>query len=143
MAHQILVSSYTNDIVTLAFDPATPSVSITSSTTVGHHPSWITAYPDDRSLIFTGLEQTEGKVIALKYGKDGQGRIAAELSSGGADPCTLLATKGELLVGNVRRGSRADSAPLFIIISIRQVPSRPSHYLRKLRTCRPGPIPPH
>lgn len=102
MPHYLLVASYTNEISTLSFDPASGSLTVSSAISVGHHPSWITFYPGDHSLVFTGLEQTEGKVIALKFDKDGTGTVVAEALSAGADPCALLATKDDLLVANVR-----------------------------------------
>ncbi|RDB20797.1 6-phosphogluconolactonase [Hypsizygus marmoreus] len=104
MTHLILTSSYTNDISTLAFDPANGTLELVSATTVGHHPSWITFYPGDHSLAFTGLEQTEGKVVALKYDEDERGTVVAEVPSGGADPCSLLATMDELFVANYSAG---------------------------------------
>lgn len=102
MVHLIFTASYTNEISTLAFDPDTASLAVSSTVTVGHHPSWLTCHPDDRSLVFTGLEQSDGKIIALKFDKEGKGKIVAkEVPSGGADPCTLLATKDTLYIGNV------------------------------------------
>lgn len=102
MVYRILVASYTNEISTLVFDPDTPSLKIESSLSVGHHPSWITTYPGDSSLVFTGLEQADGKVVVIKY-IDGKAEVVATAPSGGADPCSLLATKDELFVANVRR----------------------------------------
>lgn len=101
MVHLILASSYTNDISTLAFDPQNSKLNVVSTITVGHHPSWITFYPGDHSLVFTGLEQADGKLVALKYDEDGKGTMVAKAPSGGADPCSLLATKDELFVANV------------------------------------------
>ena len=101
MVHFILTSTYTNDIVTLAFDEKAHTLNIVSSTTVGYHPSWITFYPGDHSLVFAGLEQTDGRIVAVKYDKAGKGTVVAETSSGGADPCSLTATKTHLYVANV------------------------------------------
>jgi len=101
MVHLILTASYANEVYTLAFDPGTSSISIASSITIGHHPSWITFYPGDKSLVFTGLEQADGKAVVLKFDDEGKGKVVAEASSGGADPCSLLATKNELLIANV------------------------------------------
>lgn len=75
MACHILVGSYTDEVYTLSFDPASSSLKVDSSVTVGHHPSWITSHPDNRSLIFAGLEQSQGKIIALKYDEEGRGKI--------------------------------------------------------------------
>ncbi|TFK45121.1 Lactonase, 7-bladed beta-propeller-domain-containing protein [Crucibulum laeve] len=111
MTHRILVSSYTNDITTLSFDTSAPSLTVTSITTVGYHPSWITFHPGDRSLVCAGLEQSDGKVILLKYDEVGKGTIVAEAPSGGRDPCSLLATKEELLIANYSSGIVA-SLPL-------------------------------
>ena len=107
VAYKILVGSYTNSIYTLEFDSTpsdgTPTLKLLSQVDVGYHPSWIEAHPSDRSLIFTGLEQAEGQVVVVKYDKDGKGQKVDEAtcSSGGADPCTLLVTEDELVIGNV------------------------------------------
>ncbi|KAF5374616.1 hypothetical protein D9615_008958 [Tricholomella constricta] len=104
MVQLIFTSSYANEVSTLAFDPESSSITVASSITIGHHPSWITFYPGDKSLIFTGLEQTDGKVFALKFDDEGKGKVVAEASSGGADPCSLLATKDQLYVANYSAG---------------------------------------
>ncbi|KIJ66165.1 hypothetical protein HYDPIDRAFT_181149 [Hydnomerulius pinastri MD-312] len=112
---RILVGSYSDSIYTLEFDPApsegpgTPTLKLLSTVKVGHHPSWIVAHPSDSSLIFTGLEQAKGEIVVVKYGEDGQGQKVDEAtcSSGGADPCTLLATENELLIGNYSSGHLA------------------------------------
>ncbi|KAI0653339.1 putative isomerase YbhE [Cubamyces menziesii] len=105
--YRILVASYTNEIYTLAFEPDTASLTLTSKVTVGHHPSWITLHPKDKSIIFAGVEQTEGKIAVLKYDKEGRGTVIGEISSGGADPCSLLALDDQLLVGNYSSGTFA------------------------------------
>lgn len=101
MVYRILVASYTNSITTLIFDPSKPSLGVTSSIEVGFHPSWITPHPDDASIVFTGLEDTVGKIVALKYDEDGKGTILGEIESGGDSPASLLVVDGNLLVGNV------------------------------------------
>ncbi|KAG6901895.1 hypothetical protein C0995_006848 [Termitomyces sp. Mi166 len=105
MVHLIFTASYTDEISTLVFDPDNASITVSSTVKVGHHPSWITFYPSDHSLVFTGLEQSDGKAIALKFDEEGKGKIVAEVSSGGADPCTLLATKNTLYIGNYSSGT--------------------------------------
>jgi 6-phosphogluconolactonase (cycloisomerase 2 family) len=102
MVHLILTSTYTDEIVTLGFDHETGTLNVVSSITVGYHPSWITFYPGDHSLVFTGLEQEDGRVLALKYDQQGKGSVVAAVSSEGGDPCSLIATKAQLYVANVR-----------------------------------------
>lgn len=101
MQYTILAGSYSDQVYTLSFDPDTPSLSLTSSVTVGHHPSWITSHPKDHSIVFAGVEQTDGKIVTLKFDKSGNGVVVGEISSDGADPCTLVAVGDELVVGNV------------------------------------------
>ena len=101
MAYRILVATYTDRVETLLFDPGAKSLSIASSLTVGHHPSWITPHPENSAIWFTGLEQEDGRVVAIEYDKEGEGKVVGELSSEGAGPCALVAYKGDLLVGNV------------------------------------------
>ena len=102
MAHCILVSSNTQVIYTLKFDPSVPSLELEHESHVGYHPSWITSYPGDKSLIFTGLEHQEGQVVAVTFDDSGKGTVAKQITSGGSDPCSLVATKDELHVANVR-----------------------------------------
>ncbi|KAG6844938.1 hypothetical protein H0H87_002271 [Tephrocybe sp. NHM501043] len=82
MVHLIFTASYTKEVSTLAFDPKAGSITVSSTVTVGHHPSWITFYPGDHSLVFTGLEQADGKAIALKFDEQGKGKIVAEVPTG-------------------------------------------------------------
>lgn len=102
MSFNILVGSYTNDVATLTFDPSARTLSETSSVEVGFHPSWVTAYPGDKSLVFTCLEQSRGAIVALKYDAHGKGNIVATTPSGGEWPCAMLATKDQLFIANVR-----------------------------------------
>ena len=101
MQYTILAGSYSDQVYTLSFDSDTPSLSLTSSVTVGHHPSWITQHPKDPSLVFAGVEQADGKVATLKFDETGKGSVIGEVPSGGADPCTLVPAGEELIVGNV------------------------------------------
>lgn len=102
MVNYILVGSYTNDVRTLAFDPTTKTLQVTSSLTVGHHPSWIASHNAHPSLVWTGLEQSEGKILALSYDKQGNCKVVSESSSAGSEPCFLWAEKHELIIANVR-----------------------------------------
>ncbi|KAH8985930.1 hypothetical protein EDB86DRAFT_2956882, partial [Lactarius hatsudake] len=43
------------------------TLEVTSKIKVGNRPSWLTAHPDDPTLVFTGLEQSDGITIALKF----------------------------------------------------------------------------
>ena len=101
MVYRIYVGSYSNEISTLSFDPDSRSLIVDSSITVGFHPSWITPHPKDKSLIFGGLEQSDGQIVVVKFDQKGHGTIVGSTSSGGKDPCTLLAHGSELLIGNV------------------------------------------
>jgi len=101
MAFHILVASYTDQIYTLSFDPQASSLSLKSAVKVGDDPSWITSHPNDPSLVFAALEQSEGKIVILKYGTDGQGHVVGEVPSGGSSPCALYATTDELFIANV------------------------------------------
>ncbi|KAJ6518720.1 Lactonase, 7-bladed beta-propeller-domain-containing protein [Mycena sanguinolenta] len=105
MVNRILVASYTHSIQSLAFDSLESTLTTTSAVEVGFHPSWITFHPSDQSLVFAGLEQTEGKIVAVKYDDSGKGAVVAEASSGGADPCSLVATEHHLFVANYSSGS--------------------------------------
>ncbi|XP_006461477.1 hypothetical protein AGABI2DRAFT_192976 [Agaricus bisporus var. bisporus H97] len=114
--YQILVSSFTEEIYTLLFDDSKGTLGLVSKVQVGHHPSWITFHPKDRSVVFAGLEQSDGKVAELKFDQHGKGEVVGKVESGGRDPCSLLATKDELLVANYSSGviriiALADSTP--------------------------------
>ena len=104
--YRILVASYTDAIVTLEFTPPTAeekaSLKAVSRLVVGHHPSWVARHPVDDSLVFTGLEQSDGRLLAIKFNRaSGEGKVVADVSSGGHDPCTIAVTKDSVLVGNV------------------------------------------
>ncbi|KAH9054191.1 3-carboxy-cis,cis-mucoante lactonizing enzyme [Lactarius vividus] len=71
MCYRILVASYTDSLTSLLFDPKVPTLEVTSKIKVGNRPSWLTAHPDDPTLVFTGLEQSDGIIIALKFNEDG------------------------------------------------------------------------
>lgn len=105
MCYRILVASYTDGLTSLLFDPKGPTLKVISELKVGNRPSWLTAHPDDPTLIFTGLEVSDGTAIALKFDKDGNGTVVGQIPSGGADPASLLATTDALLVGNYSSGS--------------------------------------
>ncbi|KAG7091586.1 hypothetical protein E1B28_010607 [Marasmius oreades] len=104
MSYRILGSSYTEEVYTLEFVPSKATITVSSSLRIGYHPSWITAHPTDPSLVFACLEQAEGTVVALKYDESGNGKVVAEASSGGKDPCHLLVKDGELLIANYSSG---------------------------------------
>jgi len=101
MVHRIVVGSYTSEIVTLAFDTEASTLDVTSSITVGHHPSWLTSHTNYPSLVWTGLEQYDGRIVALSFDGSGKGTVVSETSSAGRDPCTLSVVENELLIGNV------------------------------------------
>ncbi|KAJ7876823.1 Lactonase, 7-bladed beta-propeller-domain-containing protein [Mycena leptocephala] len=105
MANRIFVASYTQSVQTLAFDASASTLTTQSTVEVGDHPSWLEFHPSDRSLVFAGLEETEGKVVAVKYDESGNGTVVAVASSGGADPCSLVATENRLFVANYSSGS--------------------------------------
>jgi 6-phosphogluconolactonase (cycloisomerase 2 family) len=101
MAKYILVASYTNDITTLSFDPTPGSLEVSSDLNVGHQPSWLTSHKSRPSMVFTALHQADGKIVTLSYDEHGKGKVVSEAPSGGQNPCSLIATKTEILVANV------------------------------------------
>ncbi|KJA18135.1 hypothetical protein HYPSUDRAFT_70161 [Hypholoma sublateritium FD-334 SS-4] len=105
MVYRILVGSYSDEIVTLAFDPDARTLEATSALKVGHHPSWLTAHPAHPSLVRTGLEQSDGRIITVSYDESGKGTILSDVPSGGQDPCCLLALEDEILVANYSSGT--------------------------------------
>ena len=114
--YPILVGSYTNEIFTLEFDAEAGTLKLKGSTTVGHHPSWLEGHPSDPSIIFTGLEQSDGKLLAVKYTPDTpQGTVISETASLGADPCSLLVSPEHVFTANVRPPLPAPSSPLPLI----------------------------
>ncbi|KAJ7760484.1 Lactonase, 7-bladed beta-propeller-domain-containing protein [Mycena metata] len=120
MPSRILVASYAHSVYSLAFDASAATLTTHSAVEVGFHPSWVEFHPSDHSLVFAGLEQTEGKIVAIKYDESGTGTVVAEAPSGGADPCSLLATENQLLVANYSSGSlsvlpiTSGTAPYFL-----------------------------
>jgi hypothetical protein len=135
--YYILVGSYSDDITTLAFDPTSKTLQVVSSLTVGHHPSWIASHNAHPSLVWTGLEQSEGKILALNYDKRGNCKVVSDTSSAGSDPCFLWAEKDELIIANVRWTLSLIKPILYLICSIHrellafypylQIPHKPWH----------------
>ncbi|KAI0785745.1 putative isomerase YbhE [Abortiporus biennis] len=105
MVFRILVASYTNEVYTLLFDPDAPSLTLGSSVTVGHHPSWITPHPTDPTVIFAAVEQGDGRLVALKYDSDGNGKVVANVPTLGDSPCSILSTEQGVLIGNYMSGT--------------------------------------
>ncbi|KAF8916889.1 Lactonase, 7-bladed beta-propeller-domain-containing protein [Mucidula mucida] len=103
MSFNIVVGGYSeSDLFTLTFDPEARTLKRTS--TVQDRPSWLTAYPGDKSLVFTCLEQQDGAILALRYDAEGKGEVIGRVPSGGGWPCAMLATKDELFVANYGTG---------------------------------------
>lgn len=109
----ILTGSYSRSVSTLVFVPSpSPSLTVRSALEVGHHPSWLTRLPavveHDGTIVFAGLEQSTGAIVAIRFDRAGRGTELGSAPSGGRDPCTLEVTTGpgdgppELIVGNVR-----------------------------------------
>lgn len=139
MAYRILTATYSDRIETLLFDSEARSLSIMSSLTVGHHPSWITPHPENPAIWFTALEQEDGRAVVIEYDKEGKGNIVGEIPSEGAEPCTLVVYKGDLLIGNVsplsfRLPTRYLPALLFIRRRVRYGPTL--CVVRKWKRCR-------
>ncbi|KAI0305552.1 3-carboxy-cis,cis-mucoante lactonizing enzyme [Multifurca ochricompacta] len=103
--YRIIVGSYTDRITSLFFDPAGPTLKVTSEIKVGNRPSWLAAHPDDSSLVFACLEQDDGVAIALRFDEEGTATIVGQIPSGGKDPASLLAIADTLLVGNYSSGT--------------------------------------
>ncbi|THH29036.1 hypothetical protein EUX98_g5153 [Antrodiella citrinella] len=113
MVYQIYVGTYTSDVYTLSFNPDTQSLTLVSSLTVGHHPSWLTPDPTNPTVIYTALEQANGTVVAIKYDADGKGTIVGTQSTLGADPCNFVASGNTLFVGNYS-GENLVSIPISV-----------------------------
>ena len=119
MAYKFLVASYTDSIVTIGFEPRKSSLHVLSSLKVGHHPSWISRHSSDSSIFFAGLEQSDGRLLTLKFdAESGSGEVLNDSPSGGSDPCTILVTDEDVLVGNVCQ-SPCHTLPLSLSSSTR------------------------
>lgn len=106
----ILVGSYSRAVSTLVFSPTpSPSLVLKFDLEVGHHPSWLTRLPgrSEDAIVFTGLEQSDGQIVTMRFDASGRGAVLGTAASGGRDPCTLeIATRdsgAELVIGNVSR----------------------------------------
>ena len=139
MAHHILVASEASSITTLYFS-AKGSLEISSDIIVGPRPTWLTSHKSHPGMVFTGLEESDGKVVALRYDEQGEGEVISEASSGGQGPCSLLATRDEILIANVREISASSLMRLSYacVISTNPGLSEFFPYLRLLSS----PLPP-
>lgn len=103
MAYHILVGSYTDTIVTLAFDAEKGTLEQIGATKAGNRPSWLASYPGDDTLIYAALEGEDGQVAAFRYDREkAEGTVVAQKSTGGQAPCALWVTKDEIFASNVR-----------------------------------------
>jgi 6-phosphogluconolactonase (cycloisomerase 2 family) len=109
--HTIIVGSYTNAIYTLEFTAEpTPTLKLSQSLDVGHHPSWLSVLPSEATkgehttVVLTGLEQSDGQVVAIGFDSKGNGTVLSQVSSAGRDPASLRVHPSgkEVVVGNVR-----------------------------------------
>ena len=102
MVYKILVGSYTSSVSLLTFDPSSspPTLKLSSSAEVGHHPSWITRHPALKDIAIATVEQSDGKLAVLKIVGD-KVEVAANVSSGGEDPAHCEVLEDEVIVGNV------------------------------------------
>ncbi|KAI6043462.1 Lactonase, 7-bladed beta-propeller-domain-containing protein [Pisolithus marmoratus] len=139
-SRRIYVGSFTDAIYTLEFHPSppdsdSPTLKFLGKTHVGPNPSWIARHPSDNSLVFTGLEQENGEIAVIKYGQEAEGVVIARAKSGGSDPCSLLATEDELLIGNYSSGTIAtlpiSTEPPFVL--------SPKPWTLSMPFERPGP----
>lgn len=101
MVNHILVGSYSNVVTTLAFDANLGTLEKISTLEVGHHPSWLAAHPAHSGRVWTGLEQSDGRLLQLKFDENGKGEVERDVPSGGADPAWILALKDEVIAANV------------------------------------------
>ena len=108
MGYRILVGSYTDSLYVLTFEPVgedsgdKPTLKLSSTIPVGHHPSWVAKHPVDPSILFTVLEQPDGQLLSLKLNAETlEASITARATTSGADPCTILIAEQEVIVGNV------------------------------------------
>ena len=99
--YRILVASDTSKITSLFFDPNVPTLDVASETFVGLGPIWITGHPTNPSLVFTGLTQGDGVVVALTFNDTGNGTVVGHVPSGGTHPASLLTKMDALIVSNV------------------------------------------
>jgi len=108
MPYTIVVGSYSSQIAVLEFDPSTspPRLSGPVAFPSGKNPSWISAHPSDRSLLFAVNEDDEGKLQLFKYDHaNSKLDLVGETSSGGAAPAHLLVLEDEVIVANYNGGS--------------------------------------
>ena len=99
--YRILVASNTSKIKSLFFDPNGSTLDIASETFVGPGPIWITGHPTNPSLVFTGLTQGDGVVVALTFDDAGNGTVVGHVPSGGTHPASLVTKMDALFVSNV------------------------------------------
>lgn len=71
-AFTLLVSGYTTIITALSFNPATSSLTTLSTSPAGVNPSWITAHPTNKSVIYATQETSAGSIMSFAVGQAGQ-----------------------------------------------------------------------
>ncbi|KAL1682693.1 Lactonase, 7-bladed beta-propeller-domain-containing protein [Schizophyllum commune] len=128
MVYHILVGSYTDTIVTLAFDAEKRILEQIGATKAGNRPSWLASYPGDDTLIFAALEGEDGQVAAFRYDREkAEGTVFAQKSTGGQAPCALWVMKYEIFASNYLPGALAvlpitPELPHFVDSAIQVIP---------------------
>ncbi|KAJ8074488.1 hypothetical protein PM082_015389 [Marasmius tenuissimus] len=131
----IIVGSNTDQVSTLKFDTETGKLSKSSSVTVGNKPSWVTAHPRNKSIIFTALKIKGAKLIVLEFDGDGKGKVVGEAPTGGDGPSSLIAGEHDVVVGNY------DDGTIFTVPTLNQAPFIDSAHSQFLRLVGSGPHP--
>ncbi|KAG8896348.1 hypothetical protein FRC00_006091, partial [Tulasnella sp. 408] len=101
MVHTIYVGSYTSQITTLSFDPATGSLQVIGTTEAGPNPSWVATHPTDKSLLFASNEVDEGKIVLFKRSEDGKLELLQSVWSGGAGTAHFAVGEKEVVAANL------------------------------------------
>ncbi|KAF8687908.1 isomerase YbhE, partial [Rhizoctonia solani] len=106
VSYKILVGGYTSALTTLSFTSGNtnlPTVSTISTT----NPSWITAHPTNKSVIFATQDSYFGGVQSFLVGSQGQLTKIASVSTGGDSPAHMIVSKdgNEIVVMNYNSGT--------------------------------------
>ncbi|KAK1231936.1 hypothetical protein PQX77_004929 [Marasmius sp. AFHP31] len=131
----IIAGSNTDQVSTLKFDTETGKLSKSSSVTVGNKPSWVTAHPRNKSIIFTALKVKGAKLIVLEFDGDGKGKVVDEAPTGGDGPSSLIAGEHDVVVGNY------DDGTIFTVPTLDQAPFIDSSRSQFLQLVGSGPHP--
>jgi len=130
----ILAGGYTSAIASYLFNTDTNSLTLTSQTTTGANPSWITLDPNNDGILYATNENTDGALQSFTINSDNSLTLQSTTSSGGDGPAfaAVAGSAGQVAIMNYNSGNgmvipTASTGLTFDAASLITFPAEVSH----------------